>query len=381
MTYQYILIADDLVIFEQHKDTEFLTQCLQTTITNLKNWGASRGLKFSPPKTKILNFTRQHRQISLQLTLYNEPLSQVDETTFLGLRLDRKLHWTSHINHLKQKCSQRMNILKVLNGSSWGSDRKCLLRLYKCYIRSLLDYAAPLYSTASPSNLEKLNTIQHSALRIAIGALRSSPTASLHAESNLPPLRHHQNTQALAYYFRVHSAPQHINSYRLTSNQHIYSNFKNHCQQLLHQYNLTTLDGQQHITKTDLLPAILNTWQKEWSLCSTNKLQRLKPTLAEWITSSQRNRKLEKVLARLRIGHTMLTHSHLYTKQPPPQCEMCGVQLDVPHLLNTCTKFSPIRSTYYGHPSFPVLESLTDSIENVKNFFNFIHKCNLLSVI
>lgn len=378
---QHLLYADDLVIFMKHSNTTAATHHLQKSIRSLENWGAVRGLRFSPSKTKILNFTRKHTQLSLHLTLYNVPLSQVDETTFLGLKFDRKLCWTSHINHLKQKCTQKINILKVLNGSSWGSDRKCLLKLYKCYIRSILDYGAPLYSTASPSILLKLNTVQHLALRIATGTLRSSPTTSLHAESNMLPLCHHRNMLTLAYYFRVHSVPQHINSYRLMSNIPVFSNFRNHCQQLLTQYNITSLDHQQHITKIDLTTPVYCTWQQEWSQCPTNKLHRLKPTLAEWSTSYQENRKLEKILARVRIGHTMLTHSYFYTKQPPPHCESCDTRLDIAHILNTCTQFSSIRFALYGSISFAVLESLLDSTDNVKKFFIFIQKCNLVSLL
>lgn len=378
---QHLLYADDLVIFLQHANSKNATHQLQKTIYNLENWGAVRGLKFSPSKTKILNFTRKHHQLSLHLTLYNEPLTQVNETIFLGLKFDSKLRWTSHIHHLKQKCFQKMNILKVLNGSSWGSDRKCLLRLYKCYIQSLLSYGAILYTAASPSTLQRLDTVQHTALRIATGALRSSPTTSLHAESNVLPLYHHRNLLTLTYYFRVHSLPRHINSYRLTSKISIFSNFRNHCIQLLNQYNLISLDGQLGVTKTDILPAILHTWQLEWSQCTSNKLFKLKPILTDWTTSYQKSRKLEKVLARIRIGHTLLTHSYYYTKQPPPQCETCDTQMDVTHLLNRCLKFSAIRSLCYKSSSFSVLETLHDSPSNVKSFFIFLEKCNLISLL
>lgn len=91
--------------------------------------------------------------------------------------------------------------------------------------------------------------------------------------------------------------------------------------------------------------------------------------------------KLEKVLARVRIGHTMLTHSYLYSKQLPPQCDTCGTRMDVIHILNSCVKFSSLRSIHYSNPSHPVLETLMDSPVNVQNFFIFLQKCELISLL
>lgn len=378
-TIQHLFYADDLVIFLRHNNPAKASSELQATINCLTQWGAHRGLKFSPTKTKVLNFTRKRLQINLQLSLYNECLDQVTETTFLGLKFDSRLRWTSHIRQLKKKCFQRMNILKVLNGSSWGSDRKCLLRLYTCYIRSLMDYGSIIYSTASQSTLKQLNTIQNTALRIATGALYSSPITSLHAESNFLPLQHHRNLAALLYYFRTHTIPLHINAFRLTSGATSFSNFRNHCQQLLQQYNLRQLDGQQNITKTDLLPAVLNLWQQDWTTCPPTRLHLIKPTLAEWTTSYHTERRTEKILARIRIGHTILTHSFYYNRTPPPVCETCNTRLDVLHILNYCTQFNLARLTHYHSTPFPVMETLTDSPQEVKRLLSFLQDCNLRS--
>ena len=53
-------------------------------------------------------------------------------------------------------------------------------------------------------------------------------------------------------------------------------------------------------------------WHSRWDQCMAdgNKLAQLKPSLGPW-SFSQRCRRLEVSLSRLRIGHTRLTHGHL----------------------------------------------------------------------
>ncbi len=190
---QHLLCADDLLVFLRHNNAAEANRGLQSAINRLAKWGAERGLIFSSAKTKILSFSRKRQQINLHLTHHNKPLDEVTQTSFLGLKFDSGLTWTSHINQLKEKCSKRLNILKVLNGSTWGSNRKCLLPLHICYIRSLMDYGSIIYSTASQSTHNQLNTIQNTAIRIATGALRTSPISSLHVEANILLLHHHRN--------------------------------------------------------------------------------------------------------------------------------------------------------------------------------------------
>ena len=59
-------------------------------------------------------------------------------------------------------------------------------------------------------------------------------------------------------------------------------------------------------------------------------------------------RKEEVILARLRIGHTRLTHSFLMEKGPQPYCEDCLVPLTVRHLLVECPSCGDERSEFLG---------------------------------
>lgn len=72
-----------------------------------------------------------------------------------------KVTFIPHIKYLKAKCVKTMNLLKILSRTTWGSDRNCLLNLYKSLVQSRLDYGAVLYHSATPSALWMRDPVYH----------------------------------------------------------------------------------------------------------------------------------------------------------------------------------------------------------------------------
>jgi len=123
----------------------------------------------------------------------------------LGRILDEKLTYGSHIKELKSACNKKLNLLKKLSHSTYGADRTSLLRLYHALVKSKLDYVCPAYATASAHLLNGLNSIHHTAIRIATGALRSSPTKSLLCDSSQWSLEQYRSIAALRLYLHFQS--------------------------------------------------------------------------------------------------------------------------------------------------------------------------------
>jgi len=101
-----------------------------------------------------------------------------------------------------------LNLLRFVAHASWGSDEKTLLHLYHSLIRSKLDYgAAVMYGSARKSYLRMLEPVQNQALRLCLGAFRTSPVRSLHVEGNEMPLdlRHRQLSSRPKYCLKVSS--------------------------------------------------------------------------------------------------------------------------------------------------------------------------------
>nr|XP_042911345.1 uncharacterized protein LOC122272150 [Parasteatoda tepidariorum] len=97
-------------------------------------------------------------------------------------------------------------MLRVLSNTFWGAGRTALLRIYQALILSRIDYACTVYGTASASNLKRLDTVHHTALRICSGAFRTSPVESLYAVCHQPSLNFRRMQLSLTFYFRVLSS-------------------------------------------------------------------------------------------------------------------------------------------------------------------------------
>ena len=120
-------------------------------------------------------------------------------------------------------------------------------------------------------------------------------------------------------------------------------------------------------------------WQRSWNDPSNqeNKLFAIKPNISEWLPGSQSNRREEVVLARLRIGHTHMTHSYLLKGEEFPECIPCNTTLSVKHLLIECTDRAHYRDKYFHADG---LKTLFDT-EKLESLFDFLKEVNLFKRI
>jgi len=100
---------------------------------------------------------------------------------------------------------------------------------------------------------------------------------------------------------------------------------------------------------TDLYSDVANHCQHLWQAgldgCVSNKLHSVKPLLG-YSSLSSLSRQDAVVLRRLRIGHTLLTHSYLLNRQDQPECSHCDCALTVAHVLLECNH-NVVRQRYF----------------------------------
>ena len=118
------------------------------------------------------------------------------------MQLDSRLNLKKHSDSLKKKAMKRLNLIKKLASTNWGSDKNTLRGLYLGYARAVFDYNIVLQNICSNATKTSLDSIQNHALRFISGGMKSTPTAACEVHTNVEPLETRRNRAALELFER-----------------------------------------------------------------------------------------------------------------------------------------------------------------------------------
>ena len=122
-------------------------------------------------------------------------------------------------------------------------------------------------------------------------------------------------------------------------------------------------------------------WADAWRNITDNKLRSLKDTIEPWNTAYRKNRSEERVMCRLRIGHTKLTHGHLMCGDPIPYCENCLVHLTVHHALVECSDYVAERNNYWSPNGLTLKKILSNNEDKTRKVLAFLRDTDLYNKI
>ena len=148
-----------------------------------------------------------HKEPDPTLYMYDKLITVEDKAKFLGIILDNKLNWRPQVEALCAQISKRCNLLKILANSKSGMTNDTLLAIYKALIRSKLDYGSILLNTASKTLTNKIEVAQNNALRIVLGAMKSTPNNLLYLDSGITPVHHRRTAFSCKYLIRLSQRP------------------------------------------------------------------------------------------------------------------------------------------------------------------------------
>ena len=186
-----IAYADDIVVIVTGKYPDILSDLLTNSLKILADWCDYSGLGVNPSKTELVMFTRKHKiPLFKPPTLNGVELLPKDKAKYLGLILDRKLHWKLNLEDRCRKACVAFYTCKRMFGKSWGLDSRIILWLYTAIVRPILTYGIIVWWHVLQKNTycKNLTKIQRLACLSVTGAISSTPTQSLEVLLNLLPM-------------------------------------------------------------------------------------------------------------------------------------------------------------------------------------------------
>ena len=113
--YNFIMYADDTSLFCCLEDIQspHKEYTLNQELQKVYKWLLANKLKLNVAKTKYMIFSKLNKNINpIYLNINNNVIEHVHQFNFLGLHLNSKLTWNTHIEEISKKISRTIGVLK-----------------------------------------------------------------------------------------------------------------------------------------------------------------------------------------------------------------------------------------------------------------------------
>ena len=358
------VFADDTSLFTVIDDVNAAHKILCDDLKFIKDWAYQWKFEFNPdpvkPPIELIFSTKNKPPVHQPLFLNNIRLSKVNEHKHLGLILDKKLTFESHI---KEKTNKAKRLLGALKRSSKYLPISALDRAYKSFVRPKLEYGDVLYHrTPSNSNqllplsvnvsgtLAKLESVQYQAALIVSGAWQGSSKEKLYRELGWEFLSHRRWLRQLTLFFKIVNGqtPHYLNPKVSVSSR---------------LRNSTNLIKDFHVRtnryKRSFYPSCIFSWNnflsaEQRTATSVEKFKAKLSTLIKPIKTDNFGITCSKDLKHLyqmRVGLSPLKvhkFQHNFSDTENAQCPCNEGREDNFHFLLVCKNFYPERKVFFN---------------------------------
>uniref|UniRef100_A0A3Q3JDA1 Reverse transcriptase domain-containing protein n=1 Tax=Monopterus albus TaxID=43700 RepID=A0A3Q3JDA1_MONAL len=162
-TVKMVLFADDTTIWASDENLQQLSVRVSEEFGKIKKWCDNNLLSLNLEKTKYMVFGNRRPHNELQLRIGGANIERVYEIKFLGVMVDDRLSWKSHIRHVQHKIAKNISILARVRHML---DVKALRILYCSLILPYLEYGVENWGNTYRSSLQPLYILQKRAIRV-----------------------------------------------------------------------------------------------------------------------------------------------------------------------------------------------------------------------
>ena len=179
--------ADYITIISTHTSTSATKKYIQPYIQNVFAWTKQNNLTLNPDKTTCTLFTPDPAEYksNLDLKINNTTLRMATHPKVLGLTLNPKLTYSTHIHNISVQAHNPLQMIKALTATGWGKQKETLMATYELFVRPAMEYASSIWSPlASSTSINKLQVLQNAALRTATGCTQDTNIQHMHDTSH-----------------------------------------------------------------------------------------------------------------------------------------------------------------------------------------------------
>lgn len=159
----YNFYADDIKIFlEINREEDH--QKLQQALDRLAIFATDNGLSLNVSKCFIVSYTRRTKRFMCNnYSIGDHVLERKNEIKDLGVIFDSACTFNAHIDATCRRSKRALGF--ILRNSKDFKNAKTVVTLYTSHVKSILEYASPIWSPSTSTKIKQLETVQHKFLR------------------------------------------------------------------------------------------------------------------------------------------------------------------------------------------------------------------------
>ena len=135
------------------RTTNSVVNKLNGDLYSIENWSEKWLMKFNAKKTNLMLVSRKKDKDLPPVRFFNETLSPINSIKLVGINISSKMDWKDHINKVAKRAGQMLGIMRK---SRKLLPVSALSIIYKCRVRSTMEYCGPIWENAPGECIKKL---------------------------------------------------------------------------------------------------------------------------------------------------------------------------------------------------------------------------------
>lgn len=158
----HLLYADDKKVFMRVNSVSDCT-LIQQDLNYLYSYYVNNNITISTSKCQCISFTRKTKPILFTYKINETQLQRVESIRDLGVLLDSKLSFSDHVDNIIKRAYRNLGF--VMRTCKPFTSITSLKIVYYAYVRSILEYACPIWAPIYDIYKNRIETIQRKFLR------------------------------------------------------------------------------------------------------------------------------------------------------------------------------------------------------------------------
>ena len=189
-----------------NRQLNHIRRLYQLELDNISNYMFENGLSLSSEKTHMMLFNSGDNPKNKPVfKLSGQALEYANVIKFLGIYFTPKLSWNIHFDYMLTKARQSINFLKIISRLPWAMDSQTLIHLSTALVRSRLCYGQEIFFCAPNYLLQKAESVDCKALKIALGVPVHASNKQTYAVAGILPLTEYRELACAKFVVRYTS--------------------------------------------------------------------------------------------------------------------------------------------------------------------------------